>query len=346
VYGDWIENIDRVTTNASGVTVTILGKFNGAQNNSGQFAGKGRVDLNIKTSNATPGTATINLINDPDFGIGGETFTTSINIIPPPTVSSVDAPSPSDPFNTITVTLHGTGLKNAKDPASGTIVVDNLIPFITVGGNASVSTVRVLNSSETSLQAQISFTALIQDATVELSLKSDDGCVPLGVKPMPLTNSVPFKTRVRVKSSNVKNYVKAVTFPFGNTFDKNSIATIQVQLLFPAPADGGTSINLAGRIVAVPRLPNHENRRIFFKLVPGTVADTVQNGTPIKTNDFTPLEANVGDDIIPITFKVDDCGGGTPGQTNVVKIQIWMHNTNTTQPPDFVEKTFLVRCVQ
>ena len=345
VYGNWIENIDRATTNANGVTVTILGKYNGAQNNSGAFAGKGKVELNIKTSNATPGTATINLINDPDFGLGGETFTFTISIIPPPTVTSVDVPSPSAPFNNITITLRGTGLQSAKDPASGVIIKnDNLIPFITVGGDANVSSVRVLSSSATSLQAQIFFSAMLQDATVELSLQSDDACVPLGNRNRPLTNFVPFKTRVRVKSTNLKNFVKAITFPFGNTFDQHSIATIHVELLFPAPSS--SSFTLIGGTTKGSTTDPVKNSTVFFKLVPATVADTVGNGTPIVTNGFTSIRANPGDNIVPITFRVDDCGGGIPGSTSTVKIQTWMQNTNTNQPPEFVEKTFSVRCKQ
>jgi hypothetical protein len=346
VYGDWIENIDRATTNASGVTVTIRGKFNGAQNNSGSFAGKGRVDLDIKATNAAPGTATINLINDPDLGVGGETFTFTINMIPPPTVTSVDIPSPADPFNNIIVTLHGTGLQSAADPAKGTIVQDNLIPLITVGGNASVSSVRVLSSSSTSLQAQIFFTALVQDATVELAIRGTDVNTPLGVQPKPATNYIPFKHNVRVKSTNIKNYVKAITFPNGNTIAQNSVGTINLQLLFPAPADGGTTILLAGKQVTIGKLSNAGDRTVFIKLVPANDFQAVVNGTPINATGFTQVRAAVGDDIIPITFKVVDCGGGTPGSTNQVKIQTWMHNTNTTLPPDFVEQTFLVRCVQ
>jgi hypothetical protein len=345
VYGDWIENIDRVTTTTSGLTITILGKFNGAQNNSGPFAGKGRVDLNIKTSNATAGNATINLINDPDFGIGGETFTFSISVIAPPTVTGADIPTPSDPFDDITVTLHGTGLQEAKDPASGTFVQDNLVPFITVGGNPTVSSVRVLSSSATSLQVKISFSGFIQDATVELSLKSDNGCVPLGVKPMPLTNFVPFKTKVRVKSSNVKNYVKAITFPFGKTFDLHSIATIDVQLLFPAPSSSGT-ITLVGGKLGSTQVSAAENSTVFFKLIPSTVANAVGNGTPIVANGFTSLKASPGDNVIRITFQVNDCGGGTPGTVNTVVLQTWMHSTTTTLAPDFVQAQFGVRCVQ
>lgn len=346
VYGDWIENIDRATTSTTGVSVTILGKFNGAQNNSGPFAGKGRVDLNIKATNATPGTATINLINDPDFGIGGETFTFTVNMIPPPTVTSVDAPSPSDPFNNITVTLHGTGLQSAKDPATGVIFTDNLTPLITVGGSASVSGVRVLSSSSTSLQAQIFFTALVQDATVDLTIKGTDVCTPLDVQPMPLTNFIPFKTRVHVKSSNVQNFVKAITFPNGNTIDKNSIGTIQIQLLFPAPGSGGfTSVSLGGKLGATTSA-NAGNSTVFFKFIPQNAFVSVPGSTVINSTGLTQITANAGDTIIPITFKVIDCGGGQVGQVNQVKIQTWMHNTNTTLPPDFVEQTFFVRCTQ
>jgi hypothetical protein len=346
VYGNWIENIDRVTTSTSGLTVTILGKFNGAQNNSGSFAGKGRVDLNIKTVNATAGTATINLINDPDFGVGGETFTTTITLIPPPTVTSVDAPSPSSPFGDITVTLHGTGLQSAQDPAAGAIFTDNLTPLVTVGGNVSVSNVRVLSSSSTSLQAQIFFSGLVQDATVDLSIKGTDVCTPLGVKPMPLTNYVPFKTRVHVKSTNVQNFVKAITFPNGNVFAVNGTGLIQIQLLFPAPADGGKSVLIAGRNFNLPNLGNSGNRTVFFKFLPGNDFEAVPNGTPIAETGLNRVDATVGDDLIPITFRVKSCGGGIPGSTNTVRIQTWMHDTNTTQPPDFVEQTFQVRCVQ
>jgi len=346
VFGNWIENIDRATTNTSGVTVKILGKFNGAQNNSGQFAGKGRVDLNITTNNASAGNATINLINDPDFGIGGETFTFTISVIPPPTVTSVDAPSPSAPFNEITFTLNGTGLQEAKTPASGVIIQNDLTPFITVGGNASISSVNILSSSATSLQAKIIFTALVQDATVELALQSDNVCVPLGVRPKPITNFRPFKTQVRLKSSNIKNFVKAITFPNGNTFDKNSIATINIQLLFPAPADGGSVIQFAGRTINTGKLATSGNRTVFFNLVPANAFAAVPNGTPINATGLTRVDANVGDNVIPITFKVADCLGGQPGSTNSVKIQTWMHNTNTTLPPEFVQQTFLVRCTQ
>ena len=80
VYGDWIENIDRATASGSGVTVTIVGKFNGFQNNTQPFKGKGKVRLKISTSNASVGDRTISLINDPDLGLPGETFTFTINI--------------------------------------------------------------------------------------------------------------------------------------------------------------------------------------------------------------------------------------------------------------------------
>ena len=192
VYGVWIEKIDRVTAPA-GVSVSIEGKFNGDQNNSGPFSGKGRVDLRIKTNDATPGKKTISLINDPPFG---DTFTFTITIVAFPTVTSVDVPTPADPFTQITVTLNGTGLQKAKDWASGIIVHQNLIPLITVGsGGSVVSSVRVLSSSSTSIQAKIFFYALIQDATVDLFFGSDNDCVPLGLSPL--------KKRVRVKTAAV-----------------------------------------------------------------------------------------------------------------------------------------------
>ncbi len=347
VYGDWIENIDRVTTNTPGVTVTILGKFNGAQNNSGPFAGKGRVDLNIKAVNATPGTATINLINDPDLGIGGETFTTTINLIPPPTVTSVDAPSPPNPFDNIIVTLHGTGLQSAKDPASGVIFTDNLTPLVTVGGNVSVSAVRVLSSSSSSLQAQIFFTGQVQDATVDLTIRGTDPCTPLDVQTMPLTNFIPFKTRVHVKSGTAQNFVKAITFPNGNVFPQNGVGTIQINLVFPAPTGTNTasigSIGIGGKAGAIASA-NASNRTVFFKLIPQNAFASVPGGTVINSTGLTQVSANTGETIIPITFKVIDCLGGKSGAVNQVKIQTWMHDVNTSTPPDFVEQTFSVQC--
>ncbi len=356
VYGDWIENIDRVTAPA-GVTVSITGKFNGLQNNTGDFAGKGRVDLTISTNNATPGTKTINLIDDPSIGFAGSTFSFTITVVAQPTVTSVDVPTPADPFQDITVTLHGTGLQGATDPATGTIVIDNLVPFVTVGGNASISSVRVLSSSSTSLQAKIFFTAMVQDATIELTLKSATNCNPLGVF---ITSGGGFKTRVRVKSTNIKNYVESITFPNGSTIVKNSVGTIFINLLFPAPGGGSTITNTTGRPLKRPgTLPGNitaflqqltanalGNSRVFFKFVPANAFEAVPNGTPFNATGFNEVRANAGEDIIPITFKVIDCLGGQPGQTNTVKIQTWMHTTNTNLPPNFVEQTFSVQCTQ
>jgi len=346
VYGDWIENVDRVSTNAAGVTVKIISRQNGAQNNRGAFAGKGRVQIRINTNDASPGNKTITLTDDPVLGVGGTTFTFTITIVRTVTVTSVNVPTPADPFKEITVTFNGTGFQEARDPALGRIVVDNLIPLVTVGGNAAVSSVRVLSSSATALQAKILFSVLVQDVTVELTLSSSNPCVPLGV-------NLPLKKNVRVKSTNVKNYVQSVVFPNGNTFDKNSIATLHINLLFPAPGAGATTTtSLKSSRLAVAGIQDLlasnglANSRVFFKLVPANAFVAVANGTPISATGFNEVRANAGDDIIPITFKVVDCLGGQPGQTNVVKIQTWMHSTNTSLPPNFVEQTFNVRCTQ
>jgi hypothetical protein len=348
VYGNWIENIDRATTTASGVTVSIISKQNGFQNNRGSFAGKGKVTLRINTNNASAGNKTINLINDPDLGGGGETFTFTITVVSGTTVTSVDVPTLADPFKEITVTLNGTGLQEAQDPANGRIIIDNLVPLVTVGGNASVSSVRVLSSSATSLRAKIFFTAFVQDATVELTITSNNDCAPLKVSGL-------LRKNVRVRSTNIKNFVESVTFPNGNTFDKNSTGTLHINLLFPAPGAGGTSVRgglkrprttistdllqgLTGNALA--------NSRVFFKFVPGNAFEAVANGTPFSATGFNEVRANAGEDVIPITFKVVDCLGGQTGQTNAVKIQMWMQSTNSNVPPIFVEQTFNVRCTQ
>lgn len=344
VGGDWIENIDRVTTPA-GVSATIVAKFNGASGNPRNFGGKGMVTLKIGTSNAAPGNKTINLIDDPVLGVGGTTFSFTITVAALPTVTSVDVPTPADAFQDITVTLNGTGLQGAVDPAAGAVVIDNLIPFITIGGNASVSSVRILNPSATSLQAKIFFTALIQDATVELTLKSNAACTPLSntISPGGL------KKRVRVKSSNVKNYVESFVFPVGSTFDRNSIGTVNLNLLFAAPSSSGIKLKSGLQIpyLTVAGSNDPGNAKVFFKFVPSN-AFARPDGTPFPTNTggFIQVSANPGEDIVPITFKVIDCLGGQPGQTNTVKIQTWMHTTNTNLPPSFVEKTFSVRCIQ
>lgn len=350
VYGDWIETIGSATTTSSGVNISIVEKQNGAQHQSEPFKGRGMVTLHISTNNAAPGNKTIRLSG----GLFGDaTFT--ITVPPLPTVTNVAVPTPSEPFKEIVVTFTGTGLQGAFDPASGGIVSDNLIPFVTVGGNVSVSNVRVLSSTNTSLQAKVSFSGFVQDATVDLSFRTTTtSCIPLD-------NGL--KKRVRLKSSNLQNFVESITFPNGRTFDKNSIATINVNLLFPAPGGvgGGTTATVAGGIrqravggvssakaefiqqLAAKAL---ENSRVFFKLVPANAFEAVPNGTPFNPNGFSEVRASSGDDIVPLTFKVKDCLGGQPGQSNVVKIQTWMHNTNTSLPPHFVETTFNVRCIQ
>ena len=46
----------------------------------------------------------------------------------------------------------------------------------------------------------------------------------------------------------------------------------------------------------------------------------MQNGTPLNATGFTTVLANVGDDVITLTFKVADCLGGLPGTVNSVRI--------------------------
>ncbi|MEW6510737.1 MAG: hypothetical protein AB1428_07220 [Bacteroidota bacterium] len=347
VYGDWIETIGSATTTSPGVSVGITAKYNGLQNQTEPFKGRGKVALWIVTNNATPGNKTIKLSG----GIFGDaTFT--ITVQPLPTVTNVNVPTPAEPFKEIIVTFTGTGLQDAADPASGTIVQDNLIPLVTVGGNVMVSSVRVLNSTNTSLQAKVFFNGFVQDATVELRFRTTS-------KNVPLINGL--KRRVQAKSSNIKNYVKSITFPNGMTFDKNSIATINLNLLFPAPGGvGGTAASAptttarvrSGATVppalaeSIQRLAANAlaNSRVYFKLVPANAFEAVPNGTPFNPNGFSEVRANSGDDIIPLSFKVIDCLGGRPGQSNVVKIQTWMHSTNTSLAPNFIEATFNVRC--
>jgi hypothetical protein len=337
IYGDWIENIDRATAPA-GVTVNITRKLNGAQNNTGSFAGRGMVILNILTNNATPGDKTIRLIDDPILGVGGSTFTITITVMPPPTVTSVTMPTPADPFKEIVVTFSGTGLQGAKDEPLRKIVKDNLVNYITVGRDVMVSSVRVLSSSNATLQVKIFFNGFVQDVSVDMTFSTTYN------NPVPLVNGL--TRRVRVRSSNVKNYVKSITFPNGDTFDRNSIATIRLNLLFPAPPDGSTTIGAGERQIPVNLSLGNANRKVFFKLVPENAFAAVANGTPLNASGLTTVLATVGDNVIQLTFKVADCLGGQPGQTNVVKIQTWMHNTNTTLEPEFVEQTFKVRCTQ
>ncbi|MBK7256258.1 MAG: hypothetical protein IPI01_00215 [Ignavibacteriae bacterium] len=218
VYGDWIETIGSATSTSPGVFVTIVDKFNGAQHTSQPFAGRGEVTLKITTNGATPGVKTIRLSG----GIFGEASFT-ITVPESPTVTNVAVPAPADPFKEIIVTLTGTGLQNAIDPADGKIVKDNLVNCITVGGDVLVSSVRVLSSSEHTLQFKVFLSGFVQDVTVDLSFRT------AGNVNVPLLNGL--KQRIRMKSANVRNYVRSITFPNGSTFDKNSIATVRLNLL-------------------------------------------------------------------------------------------------------------------
>jgi len=352
VFGDWIETVDNVSTNAPGVTISIGQKLNGAQDQSGPFPGRGMITLNFSINNATAGNKTITLSGG-FFGSGS----TTITIEDLPSVSSVDIPTPSDPFGDITLTFHGSGLQSAQDPASGSIVNDNLVPFITVGGNASVTSVRVLSSSSSAMTARIFFSALVQDVSVDLHFRSNDPCTPL------FNAGRGLDQRVRVKSSNVKNFVASVTFPNGNSFTKNSIGTINLNLLFPAPggSSSGTTASLKGvtvinvgniggslvnRNALLAQLAANalDNSQVFIQFVPSNIFASVPGGTQLNAQGLTTVKANPGEDIIPITFKVADCIGGQPGQANTVTIKTWMHSTNTNLPPDFIQQNFTVVC--
>lgn len=333
VYGDWIETIGSATSTSPGVFVTIVDKFNGAQHTSQPFAGRGEVTLKITTNGATPGVKTIRLSG----GIFGEASFT-ITVPESPTVTNVAVPAPADPFKEIIVTLTGTGLQNAIDPADGKIVKDNLVNYVTVGGDVLVSSVRVLSSSEHTLQFKVFLSGFVQDVTVDLRFRT------AGNVNVPLLNGL--KQRIRMKSANVRNYVRSITFPNGSTFDKNSIATVRLNLLFPAPSDGVGTVTIGGRSITTGLSVGNTNRKVYLKLVPGNAFVAVQNGTPINANGITTVLANSGDDVITLTFKVADCLGGMPGTVNTVKLQTWMHTTNTNLPPNFIEQSFGVRCTQ
>ena len=62
VYGDWIETIGSATTSSSGVSISSIDKFNGAQNTTAPYAGRGKVTLKITTNGATAGVKTIRLV--------------------------------------------------------------------------------------------------------------------------------------------------------------------------------------------------------------------------------------------------------------------------------------------
>lgn len=333
VYGDWIETIGSATSTSPGVFVTIVDKFNGAQHTSQPFAGRGEVTLKITTNGATPGVKTIRLSG----GIFGEASFT-ITVPESPTVTNVAVPAPADPFKEIIVTLTGTGLQNAIDPADGKIVKDNLVNYVTVGGDVLVSSVRVLSSSEHTLQFKVFLSGFVQDVTVDLRFRT------AGNVNVPLLNGL--KQRIRMKSANVRNYVRSITFPNGSTFDKNSIATVRLNLLFPAPSDGVGTVTIGGRSITTGLSVGNTNRKVYLKLVPGNAFVAVQNGTPINANGITTVLAKSGDDVITLTFKVADCLGGMPGTVNTVKLQTWMHTTNTNLPPNFIEQSFGVRCTQ
>jgi hypothetical protein len=351
VYGDWIETIGSATCSASGVSVKIKAKLNGAQNNTNPFKGRGRVDLEIRTSGASAGNKTVKLSG----GIFGNANVT-ITVVAAPQVANVSIPSLPEPFSDVTFTISGSGLQNARDPASATIVRDNLVPFVTVGQDVTVQSLRVLNSSGSTLTLRLFLTGKVQDLTIQTDITGSNIKDPLSKEHL--------KRRVRFRSTNTRNYVRAVNFPFGSTFDVGSTGTLQIELLFPAPGSTTASatpisagplpkisspISISSELrqsLAATAALSSANSTVFFDLVPRDYFESVQGGTPLNPNGLTRVTAAAGDNLIPITFKVKKCGGGQPGTLNTVAIKVWMQNTNTNLPPEYLEKTFKVRCIQ
>jgi hypothetical protein len=331
VYGDWIETIDRATCSSSGVTVSIAKKYNGLQNNTDPFKGHGRVDLLISTNNASAGTKTITLSGGV-YGTSNVTFTVAAS----PTITDVSIPAPSEPFKEIVITFMGTGLQNALDPATGRIVRDNLINYITLGSDVSVSSVRIMNSVNSNLQLKIFFSGMVQDVSVDLDVRAQPGtCVPL-------INGL--KRRVRVKTSNLKNYVKSIEFPYGSTVREGDQLTIRLNLLFPAPADISLISPITGTRTNTTLSSGNSNRKVWVEFSPGERVLSSPNGTQLQQAGKTVVLANVGDNVITLTLIAGPCGGGLPGQVNMTKIKTWMQNENTTLAPEYLEKQFGVQC--
>jgi len=336
---------NHVTVSGSNVTATITKHHNGAEN---QLRGKGligSIELRI-TATATAGTGdrTITL----HFPTGA-TDTVPVKVVRPASINNATYPTLSGPFETVDITFTGVGLSNAGVTAQ--LKRDSSSPLRDaagqdVPGSQSVyvsATKNVQTNTDDQVVVTVRFygpgNAAIQltQATVEVTLRSS-GCNGLAA-----FGTDGLKRTITITAPLGKNYVQSITFPYGSTVSVGSLLTIEVRLLRPATAPlltigakaGGQPLT-GGSVRLLP-----QGEVVYWQF------DSPQHYEGTATTSYSTTAKNQlvipwGNQTGQITVRVKSCPGNGLNVTG--KLQTWMHNQNTYQPPEYKEAQFTVSC--
>ncbi|MDZ7289995.1 MAG: hypothetical protein ONB44_06105 [candidate division KSB1 bacterium] len=367
ILGDWFENTTSVSVSGSNVSATILEKFNGVQNQVrlGQFTGSVKVRFTA-TASAAGGDRTVTLRHGHTFGPSDtpHNVTFTFRLIARAQITSHNIPTLTGPFQTVDVTLNGSGLSNVEQvlaavnrnrplrDAAGQDIPGSQTVEVTASFNQQTNTnTRVVvtltfrgattytQGSPPGTLIPVSGTPIdLTQATAEITLKSRKDCSGLnGFGNSGLKHSVEISAPLGI------NYVQDVIFDRNSrTYNIGDVVSVTIRLNRPA-------VGLP--IMAPPNIPGGggvqmQGENVFWTLLPSNAFEQAgPTGTPYDANiHHNTITIPSGSQTRTITFKVKSCPGG--GQINTVKLVTWKPDAFIDTSPNRKEFPFTVSCQQ
>jgi hypothetical protein len=238
------------------------------------------------SADAAPGVRTVTLHYAVELN-GPDTF--RIQVLRAGRVTSVTAPSPSQYFNDVDVTLHGTHLGNA-----GVFVVPETVGTFSVGGTQlpqivtltqSNASAQVVSSADSQTVVRVHFnggpfaeskaTLILYDRQI-----SQDTCTQHRVFCYGGTDNSKGESSFHVVGPNA---VSSITFPRGNSVRPGSPLTILIKLVRPAGRNGEV---------------------VRWDLVPGdSFAEAVGSGTVFRPSGPNSVKIPAGDQSKEVTVQ-------------------------------------------
>lgn len=308
VFGNGVDFANQVTISGSGVSVALLGKKNGAEN---QLRGKGFIGSAqiqfIANTSAAAGNRTVT-IKYPN----GQQDTFTVKVIKQASFTNATAPAPAGPFQEVEVTCDGSGLLDATLTASVTSFTGGS------GGSMNVTNVNRITNTDTRVVYRLTLSQTASQATLELKLVNNAGCSPLNA----FTSGL--KRNLTITAPAGTNFVTSITFPFGRKFKVGDVAKVRVTLEHAVTTPAGDVV--------------------YWQLEPATAFTQASGGSNYNPSLMNWVTIPQGSNLADLSFQIASCPSSCEDCT--VYIKTWRVNTASTQAPYFKQAPFNVICQQ
>ncbi|RMD91479.1 MAG: hypothetical protein D6813_07600 [Calditrichaeota bacterium] len=318
------------SVSGSGVTAQIIGHYPAAKLN----PPRDKIKIKFTVSGSASATKRTVTIKGPGWS---DSF--KIYVRKKAKITGAEVPESEVFFkNNVDVLLKGKKLTNIKYVSA---VI--LSPVHDENGNSIspslVTVTSAINNTTPQTSSQVlirlNFSKKLTQAKVRIQLFGD----PAKCGALRAHSTNPLKKTITIKAKPSKyNYVKSITFPYGQTFSVGSLATIQIDLEKPVePSTGQFFLMTDGTASSA-------GAHVLWKLIPSNVFEEAPGGTSYNPNGLNTMIITPGNEFGQITVKVKECPSSGNGTTSTVKIQTWRLNKNTYQPPWYKEQLFNISC--